>query len=227
MTDKTVDETLTEIIAERLVTDIVGGGIPPGTRLKFAELRQRYGVGLSPLREALFSLASQGFVETNSRRGFRVAAMSYEDLVDITTVRTMVELAALRQSITLGGDDWEDGIVSAFACLGRAVERARNQQDFDQTKLEPIHKRFHLSLTAATRSPRLRSLQETYYDQANRYRHVMARSLSNFEEFLDIHEQLMVPILARNATMAAACLARHLNMTVLAVYPSVTDTTTP
>lgn len=219
MTNRGMDETLTEMIVERLATDIVDGSILPGTKLKFSELRARYSVGLSPIREALFSLASQGFVEASSRRGFRVAQVSYEDLADLIDVRIMVELAALRQAIALGRNEWEDEIVSSFARLKRAIDRAEGGQDWGHTEINATHKQFHLSLTAASTSRRLRSLQRIYYDQASRYRYLMQRSLGDLKEFLDVHEQLMTSVLARDTETAVAQLADHLKLTLLTVYP--------
>ena len=45
--------TLGNEVFERLRADILSSRLAPGTKLRFDDLRQAYGVGLSPLREAL------------------------------------------------------------------------------------------------------------------------------------------------------------------------------
>jgi GntR family carbon starvation induced transcriptional regulator len=211
-------DTLTNIVAQRLAADIVDGSIPPGTKLKFAELRQRYAVGSSPLREALVGLVSQGFVESSCRRGFRVSAMSQEDLADLTAARILVEGMALRQAIVRGDNRWEDGIVGAFAPLKRAIERAKTGQGGGWQEIEVAHKRFHLTLTAACSSRRLLALQETYYDQAKRYRQLMTRMIEDLDQFLESHERLMDLILARDVEAAAAQLILHIGIVLQEVY---------
>src|SRR5262245_61084630 len=71
----------------RLRTDIVAGTLKPGQKLPFAMLTAAYGVGVSPLREALCQLAGKGLVMLETQRGFRVTRVSSEDLADIVAVR--------------------------------------------------------------------------------------------------------------------------------------------
>jgi DNA-binding GntR family transcriptional regulator len=47
---------------ERLRLDILHCRLKPGSRLLFKDLRNRYGSGLSPLREALMRLVADGLV---------------------------------------------------------------------------------------------------------------------------------------------------------------------
>ncbi len=56
----------------------------------------------SPLREALNRLVQEGLVKADERRGFRVAAMSPDDLADITKMRLMLDVTALHESIQHG-----------------------------------------------------------------------------------------------------------------------------
>ena len=52
-----------EWVVERLRAAIVVGELPPGSRLRTAELAARFGVSPTPLREALQRLAAEGLVE--------------------------------------------------------------------------------------------------------------------------------------------------------------------
>src|SRR5579863_3457019 len=85
------DQTLASTALERLRADILSCRLQPGQRLRFEELRTGYDLGLSPLREALMRLASEGLVRVEDHRGFRVAPISRSDLLDITFVRKELE----------------------------------------------------------------------------------------------------------------------------------------
>ncbi len=54
---------------------VVSGTLAPNMRLRIANLRDTYGIGSTPLREALSRLVSDGFVVSLERRGFMVAPM--------------------------------------------------------------------------------------------------------------------------------------------------------
>lgn len=210
-------ETLTEVAIQRLTADIVDGVLAPQQKLLMADLKKKYGMGASPLREGLAQLISLGFVAFDRRRGFRVAPISKNDLEDITQVRQTLETAALRRAIAQGGDEWEVGIVAAYARLQRVVARCiEGDHDAD---LEATHKQFHTALIAGCHSARLLELHSNFYDQARRYRHVMLELSHSLDDFLLPHQQLMNVVLARKTDEACAMLAGHIAITLQKVYP--------
>ncbi|MEJ2456585.1 MAG: FCD domain-containing protein [Candidatus Thiodiazotropha sp.] len=139
------------------------------------------------MREALSKLSSLGFVVFDSRRGFRVAAMSKDDLADLTRMRKLVELDALRISIESHDDEWDVGVIAATARLQRL--KARNGTETAPTlgEIERAHRQFHLALLTGCHSRRLATLQEVFYDQAQRYRHVMISQELDLDEFVSVH----------------------------------------
>src|SRR3954466_9331436 len=91
--------TLSERAAALLEQDILSGHLAPGSRLGIVDLVQRYDIGATPLREGLSRLMSRGLIVGTGQRGFRVADISREDLLDITLMRTAVEVEAIRLAI--------------------------------------------------------------------------------------------------------------------------------
>src|SRR6266436_2137454 len=70
------NRTLTSDLFDRLRTDILRCNLKPNSRLLFRDLRAAYASGMSPLREALMRLASDGLVVLEDHKGFRVAPVS-------------------------------------------------------------------------------------------------------------------------------------------------------
>ena len=87
--------TLSERAALLVEQDILAGHLAPGSRLGIVDLVQRYEIGATPLREGLSRLMSRGLIVGIGQRGFRVADISRADLLDITTMRTAVEVEAI------------------------------------------------------------------------------------------------------------------------------------
>lgn len=213
-----VKETLTEAILERLVEDIVSGVLPPEHNLRIEQLKEQYGIGASPLREALARLTSLGFVTNETRRGFRVAPLSKSDLADLTRMRQLVETEALREAIAAGNADWEMEIAGSFAKLSLAVTRHYDAPAQARSTIETAHKSFHTALLGACRSRRLMDLQSTFYDQASRYRHVILADAQELDGFVERHEALMRAVIGRDIKVATATLSEHLAITPQEVY---------
>src|SRR4029078_1471497 len=87
--------TLTERAAMLVEQDILAGHLAPGSRRAIVDVVQRYEIGATPLREGLSRLMSRGLIVGTGQRGFRVADVSREDLLDITTMRTAGETPAI------------------------------------------------------------------------------------------------------------------------------------
>ena len=159
--------------------DIIAGELAPGARLGIIDLVQRYDIGATPLREGLSRLMSRGLIVGIGQRGFRVADVSREDLDDITRMRTVVELEALRLAIEHGDDAWEAGILAALHQMRRHIERTGDEFREGAPDFDRLHKGFHTSLLAACGSKRLLTAHSDLYDQAYRYRRVMMRALGS------------------------------------------------
>src|ERR1044072_1821904 len=108
------NRTLTSDVFDRLRTDILHCHLRPNSRLLFRDLRASYASGMSPLREALMRLASEGLVVLEEHKGFRVAPVSREEVVDIATTRCELEGLAVRMAIEKGDDLWEANILARF-----------------------------------------------------------------------------------------------------------------
>ncbi|OPF96667.1 HTH-type transcriptional repressor GlaR [Rhodopseudomonas palustris] len=212
-------DTLSERAANLLERDIVSGELPPGSKLGIVELARRYEIGATPLREGLSRLTSRGLIVAIGQRGFRVAEVSRDDLLDITRMRTVIEREALRLAIDNGGDAWEAGIVAALHQMQRYVERNANDFREGAPEFDRLHKAFHTSLLAACGSPRLLAAHSDLYDQAYRYRRVMMRSIESGRYFIAAHRELADLVLARDAEAAETKLDQHLRATLTTVYP--------
>ena len=90
-----------------------------GSALRSDELRARYNVGISPLREALTRLDSERLVTSVGQRGFRVAPLTAYDVEDTMTTRIVIEREALARSIEKAISRWETAVVAAFHGLSR------------------------------------------------------------------------------------------------------------
>ena len=105
--------TFAERAFHLLHADILSAKLRPGQKMKVETLREMYGLGATPLREALSKLSSLDLVTAEGQRGFRVAPVSIENLLDVTQTRAWIESVALRAAIAAGDRGWEAEILAA------------------------------------------------------------------------------------------------------------------
>ena len=193
----------------RLREDILFNNLKPDEKLKIDNLRDRYAIGPTPIREALNLLTSDGLVERIDQRGFRVAGATLEKFKDIQAMRCWLEERALRESIAAATIAWEEAIVLTYHRLSR-VERVRSEPDFlPSVEWEMFHRQFHMELIANCSSPTLLRFCEQLYDLNIRYRYIaMPKSYPNCR-LGDEHRAIMDAAISRDADKAVALLLEH------------------
>jgi GntR family carbon starvation induced transcriptional regulator len=207
------DVTASEAALRLLRRDIVSGALAPDSKLKLRVLKERYGIGGSPMREALAQLAAQGLVHQSSQKGFRVPPLSAAHLLDITRSRQLVEVEAVKLAIAHGGADWEDEIVTSYHLLERLYHRLRGAERPDTHEFETRHQRFHRALIAACPLGSVREFCDQLYTQATRYRLLLRRYGFTREAVLAEHRILMQAVLGRNKAKAGKALNAHIAIT--------------
>lgn len=216
-------QTLNATVLLQMRLDIIACRLAPSERLRVETLRERYGMGASPIREALMRLEAEGFVELEQNKGFRVSEVSHENLSDLMRTRIEIEGIALRWSIERGGVDWEANLLSAFHRLSR------------QTKIDPAspgvisdawwkeHANFHAALVAACDAPTLLTIRSRLFEQADRYVALSIMSKGPLRDDVSEHKQLMRAALNRDIDRALELNRAHINRTFEKVSASLAD----
>lgn len=217
--------TLAAGIAVRLRTLIATGGIPPGEKLRLDDIRAKFGVSLSPLREALSRLSAEGFVVMlENQRGYRVAPVSEDNLREVTRLRAEFETLALRESIRLGGERWESDIVARLYELSKVERAAAGTAQVEAWELR--HRAFHDALIAACGMPLLLNFCATLHDLSDRYRRLFLEHHPIDRDVAQEHRAIGDAALGRRADEACALLRDHIERTGRMVAQALTSART-
>ncbi|MBB0244693.1 FCD domain-containing protein [Streptomyces alkaliphilus] len=132
--------------------DIIDGVLPPGVRLAEEQLAHRYGVSRVPVREALRTLESEGFVVSRRHAGACVAQVGEREAADLLDIRGLLEpLGAARAAQRRTEAHLK--VLRGLVRLGR--QRAGQGQEADLRSLDDW---FHETVARATCSPGLTSM---------------------------------------------------------------------
>lgn len=207
--DPSSPESITSQAYTRLREDIIAGILKPGQKLKIEELREKYEVGSSPIREALSLLTSDRFVERLDQRGFKVASVSAEEFQELLMTRCWLEEKALRESIAKGESSWEEQVVLAAYRLSRVPRSDAEDHFVSNAEWEERHKHFHMTLISACGSTLLWKFCNQLYDQNVRYRQLSGKNAYPTRDITAEHGAICDAVLARDADLAGELLVAH------------------
>lgn len=203
------EETLSARTYERLRDDIISGALAPGQRLTLEVLKERYDVGVTPLREAMLRLSASRLIVGEDRRGFRVAPATTEHLTDVLQTRQLVEALVLRSAFEAGDLDWEASVVAAFHRL-KSTAMYEPGGKVIREEWELAHREFHQAVLSPATLRILLEFQTVLWDHAARYRNLVRPARLDAQVLLREHEEIVQAVLSRDADMACLALRRHI-----------------
>ena len=194
-----------------LKQDILTGFFVAGYKLKMSELKERYQVGVNPLREALSQLVVMQLVQVQDQRGYRVCPVTQSEVVDIYDTRAHIESLCVGLAIERGDDAWEAGIVAAAYRLQSNAGLLK--ADGDLQAWEKLHQQFHYAIVKGCGSEELLRVRLDLYEKASRYRNLWLQHNAGHGAF-DVnqmeHEQLVTAVLARDLDSAKKLISKHI-----------------
>jgi DNA-binding GntR family transcriptional regulator len=203
--------TIASQLVDRLREAIVSGQLEAGAKINLERARESFAVSLSPLREALARLISDGLVEFEDNRGYRVAPVSLSNLEEITRLREELETLALRQAVAAGDVDWEGDVMRSLHRLNRAV---RDPSDPESLKRwEAFHRDFHLTLIEGCRMPLLLSFCRVLMNLNDRYRRTFLLTTAGDRNVAVEHSEIAQGAVARDTEFACDRLREHIHRT--------------
>src|SRR5271165_92885 len=92
-------QSLGQTIADTLREAIYGGRFRPGERIAQATVAQELGISQTTIRDAFTTLEREGLVVRGAHQGAVVTKLSQADIDEIVSLRTTLEVMAVRRLI--------------------------------------------------------------------------------------------------------------------------------
>ncbi len=197
-----------------LRTEILSCRLAPSAKVRINEVALRMNVSLGSVREALARLAGEGLVGAQAQKGYTVAAVSKDELIDLTATRVTIEQLCLRGAMEHGDLEWETAIVGGFHRLHRIPERDPGDEALLNEAWSQSHASFHLALVVGCRSRSLLRIRAGLYAQTERYRRLSLPLRRTGRDVDAEHRALMQAVVDRDRDYACALVADHLHRTM-------------
>ena len=210
--------TAQEGVLRELRVLIASGELEPGQQVVQDSLAASLGVSRVPLREALKVLEGEGQVTYHPHRGYFVADLSVEDLVEVYRIRSLLEDEAIRVGVPLLTD--ED--IEYLEDVLNDVEAAAKSQNV--SAVTAANRRFHFSVFEASNMPRLVRLIKNQWDATDAYRGVYFAGPANLAHMNQEHRTMVAALKARDVEKSIALQAAHRENSVSVVSQVIKKT---
>ena len=177
--------------------------LPPGSLLSEPEIQARLGLGRTPVREALRTLAHERLVEVYPRRGMFVAALDPRDLSALSEVREQLEPFAARLAAERRTDEDVEVIDELIADLD-AVAAAP-----DMHRLIELDQRIHHHIYRCAHNDFLQSVCEEHYMHALRIWFLALDRVTHLGDAVAEHRDLLLAVRDGDPERAADVMSIH------------------
>jgi DNA-binding GntR family transcriptional regulator len=182
---------------------IVSLELPPGSPISERELMGRLGVGRTPVREALRTLARECLVEVYPRRGMFVSGVDVGDLAGLSEVRAALESHAARLAAERANDDDRAAIAALLAELNGVDGK------LDERTLIDLDQRIHRHVYRCTHNPFLEATLDEYYVLTLRIWFLALDRVARLEDAVGEHRELLEAIRDGDPGRAEEAMRRH------------------
>nr|WP_026026683.1 GntR family transcriptional regulator [Vibrio genomosp. F10] len=202
------ENTKSESLTEYLIEAIVGGDIPPGSKISEPELAKRFEVSRGPLREAIMRVEGLGLIERIPHVGARVITFSQEKLIELYSVREALEGMAARLAARHITPDELIKLEQVLATHSKHIDQVEGASYFHQHGDFD----FHYRIIKASRNSKLVSLLcGELYHLLRMYRYQSPRAQSRPTEALEEHKFILQAIRNRDEELAEMLMRRHIS----------------
>ena len=190
-------------VYEQLKSDIFEFRLLPGTRFSENEVARRARVSRTPVREALFRLEREGYLQVHPKSGWSVRPLDFDQLDHLYDLRVVLEGAAVEK---LCASDPK----AALAGLQKIWLVPPRRRLSDGARVARLDEEFHAKLVAAAGNPELARVHQSITE---RIRIVRRLDFTHPERIVYTyleHGQILRAILARKAARALQLLKSHI-----------------
>ena len=193
--------TIQRVVVDSLRESILDGSLKPGDRLVQDEIAAHFGVSRIPIREAFRTLAAEGLVTFEQRRGVIVTELTKEDVEEIMTIRAILEGLACRAAAERATPEQLDKI-NRELCL---LEAARHEPE----QYYHLNSAFHAAILEASHQPHTAALVMKFRNMMETVARMYLDPVGRVEIVHTDHRAIYEALLHHDANEAERLIKEH------------------
>ncbi len=198
--------TLADDVIDSLREAILAGQLPAGEQLSEDALAKTLNVSRGPIREALSQLEHEGLVITQNNRRKFVARLSREDLDEVYSLRSALELLAIQEAVRHAGPE---EVAELQAIVDQMMAYAR--VGITEKQAAETDVAFHNALCRASKHKRLYKIWMDLQQQVHVL--LLTRNVANLDfrdHAVSSHQNIVDAIREKDEPRAISLIQTHL-----------------
>lgn len=204
MTPRSPRSALAEQVYDQLKARLHDFHWVPGDRFSEGEIAQLLGVSRTPVREALFRLRNEGFLEVESKTGWFVRPIDFDRLEQLYDLRIVLELASLAR---LALRDQEPAELAALKAIWLVPVHERIAEG---RQVGALDEAFHASLVRAAGNEEIARVHQDVTERIRLVRRLDFTREDRIEATYQEHAKILRAVIQRKTDQAQMLLRSHI-----------------
>jgi len=193
-------------VYEQLKRDVADFNLVPGDRFTENEIGERLGVSRTPVRQALFRLQQEGYVEVLFRSGWRVLPFDFDQFEQLYDLRMVLETTAVHRLCT-DGQRVDAALLEELAAIWLVPAAERSS---DMAQVAQWDEDFHCQLVAAAGNAEMARVHRDVTDRIRIIRRLDFTKQARIDSTYEEHAKILRAIQRKRGDQAAMLLRAHI-----------------
>jgi DNA-binding GntR family transcriptional regulator len=204
--DPVLFRTRADEVYAQLKRDVAEFRMVPGDRFTENEISERLGVSRTPVRQALFRMQQEGYVEVLFRSGWRVLPFDFDQFEQLYDLRMVLETTAAHR-LCETDRHIDHAMLEALVAIWLVPSAQRST---DATQVAQWDEEFHCSLVAAAGNTEMARVHRDVTDRIRIIRRLDFTKQPRIDATYDEHAKILKAVRANRGDQAAMLLRAHI-----------------
>jgi len=201
-----VRQSRADQVYQQLKRDVAEFKLVSGDRFTENELCLRLGVSRTPVRQALFRLLQEGYVEVLFRSGWRVLPFDFDQFEQLYDLRMVLETTAV-QRLCADGERVDRGLLEQLTAIWLVPLADRST---DTVQVAQWDEAFHCALVAAAGNAEMARVHRDVTDRIRIIRRLDFTKQARIDATYEEHAKILRAIQRKRGDQAAMLLRAHI-----------------
>lgn len=193
-------------VYDQLKRDVSEFKLVPGDRFTETEISERLGVSRTPVRQALFRMQHEGFVEVLFRSGWRVLPFDFNQFEELYDLRMVLETTAAHR-LCEGMQKVNPALLDDLAAIWLISPEQRSS---DTMQVAQWDEAFHCALVAAAGNAEMARVHRDVTERIRVIRRLDFTKQPRIDATYEEHAKILKAIQRKRGDQAALLLRAHI-----------------
>jgi DNA-binding GntR family transcriptional regulator len=197
--------SLADAIYEQLKSEVFDFRLLPGDRFSESELAERLHVSRTPVREALYRMEREGYVEVHFKSGWSVKPVDFEQFENLYDLRMILEAEAVRRLCATPPSPDLDKLAELWLVAPEA-------RVHESARIAKMDENFHAALIESTGNPEIIRVHREITERVRIIRRLGFSGPERVAKSYDEHGAILRNILRRRGEHAVMLIKSHIEL---------------